>query len=102
MDCFFVTNIVVYFADCTVPDSEEDTLGIDSTLFGYIINVLWIGTFRLDIAVGNTRPTPQLPAVIKVSDSNKPVAICLRRETLISSFDAVSTHRSQDLSTLLY
>jgi hypothetical protein len=37
MDCFFDTHMAMYFADQVVPDSEDDILGIDSTLFGDIL-----------------------------------------------------------------
>jgi hypothetical protein len=43
--------------------------------------------------VGDVRPTFQLLAMIH-SDSNKPCAACLQRETPLNSFDAVSTHKS--------
>ena len=94
MECLFVTHMAVSFVDRVVPDSEDDTPGIYSALFGLdILHFLGIGTFILDIAVGDTRSTPQLLTWIH-SDSNKPVAVCLRRETPITSFYAVSTHRS--------
>lgn len=73
-------------------DLEDDILGIDSTLFGDILLILEIGTFILDNLVGERRPTYLFAAIH--SDSNKLVAICLRREIPFSSFDVVSTHRS--------
>ena len=52
-----------------------------------------IGTFMLDIAIGDIRPTPRLRTVIH-SDSTTPVIVYLRKEMLHSSFGAISTHRT--------
>jgi hypothetical protein len=62
MDCFFDTHMAVYFVDWVVPNSEDDILGIDSTLFGDILCIPRVGTFLLDVVVGDVRPTPQLLA----------------------------------------
>ena len=35
--------MVVYFANRVVPDSEDDSLGIDSTLIGDILHIQGIG-----------------------------------------------------------
>jgi hypothetical protein len=49
-------------------------LGMDSILFGDILHIPRVGTFILDIAIGDVRSTPQLLVVIH-NDSIKPVAI---------------------------
>lgn len=49
MDCFFDTNMPVYIADWAVPDSEDDVLGIDSTLFRDILRIPGAGTLILDM-----------------------------------------------------
>jgi hypothetical protein len=82
----------VYFANPTVLDSKDDVLGIDSTLFGDILCISRVGTFLLDTAVGDVRPTLQYLVVIH-SDSKKPMAACLQRENPLGSFDADSTQR---------
>jgi len=47
----------------------DDTLSIDSTLFGDILHDLGIDTFIVDILVGDTRPSQLLKMIH--SDSNK-------------------------------
>jgi hypothetical protein len=84
--------MVVYFADWAILDSKDYIRRIDSTLFGDILCILGVGTFLLDVVVGDVRLTLGHLRVIH-SDSNKPMVACLQRKTLLSSFDAVSTHR---------
>jgi len=48
--------MALYFADRVIPDLEDDTFGMDSTLFGNILHILGICTFILDIAISDMRP----------------------------------------------
>lgn len=86
-------HMVMYFADQVVPVSNGDVLGIDTALFGDILQMSDVATLILDIKVGDAWPTPQLLAMIH-SGSNKPMAACLKRDATLNPFDAISTHRS--------
>lgn len=56
MECFFDTHIAVYFADQAIPNSKDDALGNDSTLFGDILHIPRVGTCLLDIALRDVMP----------------------------------------------
>jgi hypothetical protein len=58
MDCFFDTHMVVYFVDRVVSNLEDDILGIESTLFGDILCIPEVGTFLLDVVLGDVSSTP--------------------------------------------
>jgi hypothetical protein len=81
----------VYFTDRAIPYLEDDSPGIDSTLFGDILYISRVGTFLLDAMVSGPRPTPQF-MVVNHSDSHKPMASYLQREIPLISFDAISIH----------
>lgn len=85
--------MAVYFVDRIVPDSKDDTHGTDSTLFGDILHIPRIGTFILDIVVGEMRPTPRHPRVIQ-SNIYKHLVICLQRENPLTCFDTNSSHKA--------
>lgn len=68
----------------------------------YLETFFRVGTFVLEIAVGDVSPT-QLSSVIHIGSNNPMLTVC--KGSLLNSFDAVSTHRSAtswaDLSCVL-
>jgi hypothetical protein len=50
--------MALYFIDQAAPNSEDDILDVDSTLFGDILCIPRVGTFLLDVVFDDVRPTP--------------------------------------------
>lgn len=68
-----------------IPNSEDDTLGNDSSLFGNIPHIPRTGIFILGIAIDVTRPTRQHLAV-NHRDSNRHVFIYLQWVAPLNAF----------------
>jgi hypothetical protein len=91
--------MTMYFANWIVLDLQDDTLGTNSTLFGDTTHIPGISTFILDIAVSDTRSTPQFPTMVH-NDSQAYRCLFPKRDPF-SSFNAISTHKVVG-SILLY